>query len=102
MGHYREKTAMVKAKGQMDIMSLGFDVSHVQKPLAAIWRIAERGNLIQLGPRAEDNFIVNRETQKKIMMVRRSESYVIEAEFAQQQCFPRQAEISATRRRSWP
>ena len=93
MGHYGEKTAMFKAKGQLDIMSLGFQVSDVQKPLAAVWRIAERGNLIQFGPRAEDNFIVNKETQKKIMMVRRNGSYVIEAEFVQQPGFPRQAEI---------
>ena len=61
--------------------------------MAAVWRIAERGNPIQLGPRAEDTFIVNRETQKKITMVRRNGSYVIEAEFVQKPGFPRQAEI---------
>ncbi len=102
MGHYGEKTAMFKTKGQLDIMSLGFQVSDVQKPLAAVWRIAERGNLIQFGPRAEDNFIVNRETQKKVMMVRRNGMYVIEAEFAQQPGFTRQAEVRATKERSWP
>ena len=93
MGHYGEKTAMFKANGQLDVMSLGFQVSDVQKPLAAVWRIAERGNLIQFGPRAEDNYIMNKETQKKIMMVRRNGSYVIEAEFVQQPGFPRQAEV---------
>ena len=93
MGHYGEKTAMFKANGQLDVMSLGFQVSDVQKPLAAVWRIAERGNLIQFGPRAEDNYIMNKETQKKIMMVRRNGSYVIEAEFVQQPGFPQQAEV---------
>ena len=93
MGHYGEKTAIFKAKGQKDIMSMGFQVSDVQKPLAAVWRIAERGNLIQFGPKDEDNFITNKETRKKIMMVRRNGSYVIEAEFVQQPGFPRQAEM---------
>ena len=72
---------------------MGFQVSDVQKPLAAVWRIAERGNLIQFGPKDEDNFITNKETRKKIMMVRRNGSYVIEAEFVQQPGFPRQAEM---------
>ena len=93
MGHYGEKTAIFKTKGQKDIMSMGFQVSDVQKPLAAVWRIAERGNLIQFGPQDEDNFIANKETRKKIMMVRRNGSYIIEAEFVQQPGFPRQAEI---------
>ncbi len=93
MGHYGEKTAKFRAKGQLGIMSLGFQVSDVQKQLAAVWQIAERGSLIQLGPRAEDNFIMNRETQKKIMMVRRNGSYVTEAEFVQQPGIPRQAEV---------
>ena len=93
MGHYGEKTAIFKAKGQKDIMSMGFQVSDVQKPLAAVWRIAERGNLIQFGPKDEDNFITNKETRKKIIMVRRNGSYVIEAEFVQQPGFPRQAEM---------
>ena len=93
MGHYGEKTAIFKTKGQKDIMSMGFQVSDVQKPLAAVWRIAERGNLIQFGPQDEDNFIANKETRKKIMMVRCNGSYIIEAEFVQQPGFPRQAEI---------
>jgi hypothetical protein len=75
---------MLKTKGQLEIMSLGFQVSDVQKPLAAVWRTAEMGSLIQLGPWAEDNFTMNGETQKKIMIVRRKGSYVIEAEFVRQ------------------
>ena len=63
------------------IMSLGFQVSDVQKPLAAVWRIAEKGNVVQFGPRAEDNFIQNVQTKKKVQMVRKGGSYVIEADF---------------------
>ncbi len=40
-------------------MGLDFQVSDVQKPLAAVWRIAEKGNIVQFGPRVEDNFIKN-------------------------------------------
>ena len=79
--------------GDVQDEGLWFQVSDVQKPLAAVWRIAERGNLIQFGPKDEDNFITNKETRKKIMMVRRNGSYVIEAEFVQQPGFPRQAEM---------
>ena len=93
MGHYGEKTATFMAKGQTDIMSLGFQVSDVQKPLAAVWRIAERGNLVQFGPKPEDNFVMNKVTGKKIAMVRKNGSYVIEAEYVQEPGFARQAEM---------
>ena len=41
-GHYGEKTATFKAGLEQGVMSLGFQVSDVQKPLAAVWRIAEK------------------------------------------------------------
>ena len=50
MGHYGEKTATFRAGRGEAVMSLGFQVSDVQKPLAAVWRIAEKGNLVQFGP----------------------------------------------------
>ena len=37
-------------------MSLGFQVSDVQKLSAAVWRIAEKGNLVHFGPNPEDKF----------------------------------------------
>ena len=72
-------------------MSLGFQVSDVQKPLAAVWRIADKGNLVHFGPKAEDNYIQNVVTQRKIPMVRRGGSYVVEADFvAEEPDFGRQ------------
>ena len=53
----------------------------MQKPLAAVWRIAEKGNVVQFGPRTEDNFIKNLQTNKKVQLVRKGGSYVIEPEF---------------------
>jgi hypothetical protein len=93
MGHYGEKTATFRTKGQESVMSLGFQVSDVQKPLASVWRIAEKGNIVQFGPSESDNFIMNVATGRKINMVRKAGSYVIEADYvAESPGFPRQAE----------
>ncbi len=61
MGHSGEKLATFPTGKGQSVMSLGFLVSEVQKPLAAVWRIA-----VQHGPRDEDNDIQNVETKKKI------------------------------------
>jgi hypothetical protein len=81
MGHYGERTANFRVVGRnTGIMSLNFQVSDVQKPLVAVRRIAEKGNLVQFGPRDEDNYIMNKATGNKIIMVRKGGSYVIPAE----------------------
>jgi len=80
MGHYGEKSATFKVGPNSAVMSLGFQVSDVQKPLVAVRRITEKGNRVQFGPSAEDNFIENMATGSKIMMVRKGGSYVIPAE----------------------
>jgi hypothetical protein len=92
MGHYGEKTATFRAGDAAAVMSLGFQVSDVQKPLAAVWRIAEKGNLVQFGPRKEDNYIQNVATGKRIQMIRKAGSYVVEAAYvAKEPGFARQA-----------
>ena len=57
MNHYGVKEAKFATGGRGPVKSLGFQVSEVQKPLAAVWRIAATGNLVQFGPNPEDNFI---------------------------------------------
>ena len=93
MGHYGERTAQFKVEGENSaVMSLNFQVSDVQKPLAAVRRIAEKGNIVQFGPRGEDNFIVNIKGGEKVMMARKGGSYVIPAEMVmEEQGFARQA-----------
>jgi hypothetical protein len=81
MNHYGEKTATFTTGSGANVMSLGFQVSDVRKPLAAVWRIAEKGNKIQFGPDDQDNFIMNIATGSKVMMKRRGGSYVIPADF---------------------
>ena len=73
MNHYGEKTATFMTKSG-DVMSLGFQVSDVRKPLTAVWRIAEKRNKIQLGPLDEDNFIMNVASGKKVAMGRKGGS----------------------------
>ena len=45
--HYGEKEAKFTTGGRGPVMSLGFQVSDVQKPLAAVWRVRpeSRGQL---------------------------------------------------------
>lgn len=62
-------------------MSLGFQFSDVQKPLAAVWRIAEKGNIVQFGPRKEDSYIQNVITKQRVPKTRKGGSYVLDAEF---------------------
>jgi hypothetical protein len=91
MGHYGERTANFKVVGkESGIMSLSFQVSDVQKPLVAVRRIAEKGNLVHFGPRDEDNYIENRVSGVRINMVRKGGSYVIPAEMLMEEGFQRQ------------
>jgi hypothetical protein len=98
MGHYGERTANFRtADKQAAIMSLTFQVSDVQKPLAAVRRIAEKGNIVQFGPNPEDNFIKNSTTGMKIMMVKKGGSYVVPAELmVQDSGFARRAQCRRT------
>jgi hypothetical protein len=80
MGHYGERVASFRTTGEAAVMSLTFQVSDVQKPLAAVRRIAEKGNTVQFGPRPEDNYIQNVSTGRRIMMIKKGGSYVVPAE----------------------
>jgi len=91
MGHYGERTANFRTIGESAIMSLKFQVSDVQKPLAAVRRISEKGNRVVFGP--EGNYIENMKTGRKIQMVKRGGSYVVPAELLVKEAagFQRQA-----------
>ena len=93
MGHYGEKQVKFVTKESEEkgsVMGLDFQASDVRKPLAAVWRIAEKGNVVRFGPRDEDNYIQNVETGEKQMMRRKGRSYVLDVEFVQP-VFPRRA-----------
>ena len=81
MQHYGEKRATFRVGNGGSVMAMKFQASDVQKPLAAVWRIAEKGNKIHFGPDAGDNYIENIHTGKRINMVRKGGSYVMEVGF---------------------
>ena len=59
------------------MMGLIFQVSDVRKPLAAVWRICQKGNRVCFGPDEEDNYIENKGTKKKVMLRQKGGSYIM-------------------------
>jgi hypothetical protein len=93
MGNYGQKRVPFKTKGGDGAQSIVFQVTDVTKPLAAVSRIVEKGNVVQFGPRPEDNFIQSG-SGKKIPIRRERGTYVIDVEFNDGPAaagFPRQA-----------
>ena len=61
--------------------SITFQASDVTKPLVAVKKIAEKGNIVQFGPEEKDCFIKNIKTQKKIPMKKEGGTYILEVEY---------------------
>ena len=82
MNHYGSRAVTFKTDGKEGrVMGLEFQVSDVRKPLAAVWRIAEKGNVVQFGPTDEECFIKNIRTGEKVGLTRKGGSYVMGVEF---------------------
>ena len=97
MNHYGSRTAKFRPEGdKKKVMGMEFQVSDVKKPLAAVWRIAEKGNLVQFGPSDEDCFIQNIQSGEKVGLKRKGGSYVLGVEFlekvVQDETFQRQGQ----------
>ena len=58
-----------------------FQAAPVKKPLGAVSRIAQKGNIVQFGPKAEDCFIMNVNTGEKMFMELEKGTYVINVDF---------------------
>ena len=80
MKHYGEKLVKFRG-GRGGIASMKFQVSDVTKPLASVARIVEQGNIVQIGPREEDCFILSVSTGRKIPIERKGGTYVMDAEY---------------------
>ena len=57
--------------------------------MLVVFRICEKGNVVQFGPQAEDNFIKNVQTNEKVFTRRKRISYVTEGELANLSPFQR-------------
>ena len=61
--------------------SIKFQVTDVQKPLVSVARMVELGQVVQFGPRAEDNVIKNPKTGDVVRMRQTRGGYVMDVEF---------------------
>ena len=80
INHYGSRQVAMQADGRL--LGMNFEVTDVKKPLVAVTRICERGNLVQFGPEAQHNFIQHIGTGDKLFMERRGNSYVLPGELA--------------------
>ena len=62
-------------------VKLGFQVTDVKKPLLAIKKVCEKGNLVQFGPGNKDSFIQSKQTGDKIYLTPKGASYVMDVQF---------------------
>ena len=85
MKHYGEKLITFKYKGgeAKDPVGLKFQVTDVKKPLLAVRRLVEKGNVVMLSNVEGESYIYNKEAKMKIPVVKKGGSFVIEAEFVQ-------------------
>ena len=81
MVHAGEKEVTFKDVESGTMLGMTFQVTEVQKALAAVWRLTEKGNVVQFGPTPEQSFILNVESGKKIMLHRKGGSYIMKVEF---------------------
>ena len=73
----------VKNEGQGAALGLSFQVTDVRKPLLAVTRIAEKGNVVQFGPSEGDNFIRNKLSGNKILLRKKGGSYIMDVSFGE-------------------
>ena len=69
---------MAKESGEV----LGMTSSHrSQETLAAVWRLTQKGNIVQFGPEEHHNYIYNIRTKKKIRLHKRGGSHVLRVDY---------------------
>lgn len=90
MGNYGQKKVPLRTNMGGNKQAITFQVTDVTKPLAAVSRIVEKGNVVQFGPKAEDNFIRN-SAGSKIPIRQERGTYVIDVQYDESAVFTRQA-----------
>ena len=76
MQHAGEKDVTFKDKESGEVLGMTFQVT-VRKPLAAVWRLVEKGNLVQFGPSDAQCFIQNIQSGRRIQLHGRGGSYLL-------------------------
>ena len=62
-------------------MGLNFRVTDVRKPLLAVKRITEKGNVVQFGPAESDNYTKNKLSGNKIRLRKNGGSCIMDVSF---------------------
>ena len=83
--HGSRKVIVNSATGQQ--LSMRFQVTDVQKPLLAVSRLLEQGNVVQFGKQPGHSFIMNVDTGDKLLLERRGNSWVIPGTLARGEGF---------------
>lgn len=81
MGHYGERRVRCGIEGLSSPVSMLFQVSDSRNPLASVARITEQGNIVQFGPKDDDNYIYNPSTDEKIWLRRKGRKFVVDVSF---------------------
>ena len=81
MEHYGEKRVEGRFAGVNMPVSMTFQVSDCRNPLASVARIVEKGNIVQFGPKAADNFIFNLENGERVMLRKKGRKFILDVEF---------------------
>ena len=84
MGHYGEKDITFKNGDGGDLVGLKFQVTDVRKPLLAVKRLVENGNVVSFGPKPDRNYILNIASGRRIDMEKKKGSFVIKAHFVKE------------------
>ena len=81
---FDEEVKFIGAVGnERAALGLSFQVTDVRKPLLAVTRIAEKGNVVQFGPSEGDNFIRNKLSGNKILLRKKGGSYIMDVSFGE-------------------
>ena len=80
--HFGEREVSFQAEDAKEggMMGMIFQVSDVRKPLAAVWRICQKGNRVCFGPEEGDNFIENKKTGRKVGLRKKGGSYILKVQ----------------------
>ena len=87
ISHLGSRKVVMHAAEDGRALEMTFQVTDVKKPLLAVSRLCERGNLVQFGPEPHQNFVQNVSTGVRLALKRRGNSWVLPGEFAQEYGF---------------
>ena len=77
----RNITLRFRGGDNEDPVGLKFQVTDVKKPLLAVRRLVEKGNVVVLSDVEGESSFMNNEVKVRIPIVKKGGSFVVEAEF---------------------